>query len=157
MWISDKKHTVLLGLLVITTVLAWLCFAFFDEKVAAIFSNVPVSDEFWNGRWILAFRQLGKVWATVWLLMLYSWMRGKGRPAITALVALIVTLVIVGPLKETVDRPRPEEVINCPQGPWSKQSFPSGDTGHRPLQLRPSLPVLLPGRGWPYYSALLWQ
>jgi len=80
--------------------------------------------------WAGMFRQLGKVWAPVWLLFLYVWATGKRRALIAGILALVlsssVTLV-----KVAVSRPRPDQPDENDTRQlafYYDKSFPSGDT-----------------------------
>ncbi|MGB8226461.1 MAG: phosphatase PAP2 family protein [Sedimentisphaerales bacterium] len=76
---------------------------------------------------------LGKTWLPVWLLLVWFIATGKQRPVLVALLALIIVLLIVTPLKVSVGRPRPREVkvgqiVEKPHNLRGYASFPSGDT-----------------------------
>jgi undecaprenyl-diphosphatase len=80
----------------------------------------------------LGIRQLGKVWALVWLLFLWVTASGRTRPVTTALLALLFTMLFVLPLKEIVGRVRPMHYLALPieavaDIPLTGHSFPSGD------------------------------
>jgi len=104
----------------------------------AYFLLDPIAPDFfrahtrsWAGTsWPRAFRQLGKVWAPIWLLFLYVWATGKRRLLIAGLLALVLSASVTF-VKVAVQRPRPDQVIagNSEDLPfYDKTSFPSGDT-----------------------------
>lgn len=89
-----------------------------------------------KNEWINAFRQLGKAWGVLWLLLLHAWVARHSRVLIPAVLSLLLVTAVVTPLKIIVSRPRPEHVLSMQRHPqktinrWqhSSQSFPSGDT-----------------------------
>lgn len=130
----DTTHAYRRGILPIGFVVAlvacavsWRCA---DASLSIWFSE---RNRAWtDAPFVLGLRQLGKVWAPVWLLLLWVTVTRRTRPATTALLALLLTALIVLPLKETVGRIRPGEYLDLPIDiandiPASGHSFPSGD------------------------------
>jgi undecaprenyl-diphosphatase len=80
-----------------------------------------------------AFTYLGKTWVLVWLLIIWFHSTGRQQPVLIAFLALILISLTVIPLKVSVKRPRPYEVIKAGQKAQEQHdldghtSFPSGD------------------------------
>jgi len=112
---------------VVACAVSWRCA---DVSLSLWFSE---RNRAWtDAPFVLGLRQLGKVWAPVWLLLLWVTVTRRTRPATTALLALLFTAAIVLPLKESVGRIRPGEYLDLPieetnDIPVSGHSFPSGD------------------------------
>jgi membrane-associated phospholipid phosphatase len=85
--------------------------------------------------WVDAFRQLGKALVPLWLLVLWTALSGRSRPLVITSVALILTMLMVVPLKGATRRLRPSVVLAArtqsepPRKLRSsdRASFPSGD------------------------------
>ncbi len=124
----DKILGAVLGFICIGTV---LCLLFVDDGLAQWIYARKLS---WPLRaWPMGFRQLGKAWAAIWLLCLWFWVTRQSRPVLCAVLALVLTLPLVLPLKGIVGRVRPGEVFAAAQsasdlGVLRGHSFPSGDT-----------------------------
>jgi membrane-associated phospholipid phosphatase len=121
---------VLVGILAII-----LCFLFLDQAVRQWFQNHP--DVWHEHAWVNGFRQLGKAYVVIWLLLLWSCLIDHWRATIVCLVALALVALCVCPLKVMVRRSRPHLYATPPgqlspedQHPLSEPrvSFPSGDT-----------------------------
>lgn len=109
-----------------------VCFLFVDEPVISWLQRNSINFE----DTILgdAFKQLGKVFPIVWLLLFWVWVTGRHRTAVIGILALIITIPAVWSIKATVRRLRPHDVVrtsaetetdrNLPK----KWSLPSGDT-----------------------------
>jgi membrane-associated phospholipid phosphatase len=124
----NKALWAVLGVLCLAAV---ICFLFVDNELTGWLVRQRVTWRRWT--WPMGFRQMGKAWALVWLLCLWFWVTRRSRPALCALLALVLTLPLVLPLKGLVDRVRPGVAIAAAQSaPESKpkrgNSFPSGDT-----------------------------
>lgn len=104
----------------------------------------------------LAFRQLGRTWVPVWFLLLWLYLSGRVRPVLNALLALVLLLPTVQPLKIGVGRPRPLQGNTASsQTPDSGielrgRSFPSGDTASA-FAVATALASFLE---WPWLTAL---
>jgi len=112
--------------------------------------------EWYLNHWVNGFRQLGKAWLAIWLLLLWGWLANRPRTALQALCALLLMVPLALPLKPIVRRPRPDAALAEPatsrsqppgtlaastragspdqprparaKRPGDKSSFPSGDT-----------------------------
>jgi membrane-associated phospholipid phosphatase len=111
---------------------AAVCFFVVDERV---FSYLRENPPTWNKNFcVQAFKQLGKVYAPVWLLLFWAWITGKHKTAIICFLSLLITMAAVLPVKTLVRRLRPKDVIkaetkNENETKLSRSwSFPSGDT-----------------------------
>jgi membrane-associated phospholipid phosphatase len=113
-----------------------LCYFFLDEPVVQWLLQHP--QKWHRDTWVNAFRQLGKAYVPIWLLLVWSFVTNKWRPTVTVCVALILTSATVCSLKAIARRERPNERItrlanSVPAEQESTRyhgvSFPSGDTG----------------------------
>jgi len=103
-----------------------------DQHVFSLLCQKPVN---WNkSYWLEAFTYLGKAWLPIWLLLICFVSTGRQRPVLIAFLALIIVSLTVNPLKVSVKRPRPREIIknrleqNEQLNLLNHLSFPSGDT-----------------------------
>jgi protein-S-isoprenylcysteine O-methyltransferase Ste14/membrane-associated phospholipid phosphatase len=110
---------------------AWSYFNL-DQRIFSLLSQKPVN---WDGNfWMKASTYLGKAWLLIWLLLIWFLLTGRQRPVLIAFLALIIISLAVIPLKVSVRRPRPREVITANQSVEEQHnlsshgSFPSGDT-----------------------------
>jgi protein-S-isoprenylcysteine O-methyltransferase Ste14/membrane-associated phospholipid phosphatase len=109
-----------------------VCFIFVDEPVFSWLRHNPI--QFNKNILEAAFEQLGKVYAVVWLLLLWVWLTGRHKTVLIGLLALIITVPAVWSVKAVVKRPRPSDVIKAEANIEHKheaaesRSFPSGDT-----------------------------
>jgi undecaprenyl-diphosphatase len=78
---------------------------------------------------------LGKGWVLIWLLLSWVLATGRQRPALVAILVLLLVLPAVVSLKGIVQRPRPEDVEDVIKSDTEERnafvrswSFPSGDT-----------------------------
>jgi undecaprenyl-diphosphatase len=85
--------------------------------------------------WLQVFILLGKGWVLIWLLLCWVWATGQHRPALVAILVLLLVLPAVVSLKSIVQRPRPEDVEDVIKSGIEERnafvrswSFPSGDT-----------------------------
>lgn len=117
---------------------ALLSYFLLDERVFSWLCRHPNK---WQGNnWLQAFTLLGKGWVLIWLLLSWVWTAGRparGRPALVAILALLLVFPMVYLPKFLVHRPRPREIIAAPtiteeaknnNGLSQNLSFPSGDT-----------------------------
>jgi undecaprenyl-diphosphatase len=109
-----------------------VCFVFFDASALSYLRENPPT---WNKNFcVQAFKQLGKVYVPVWLLLFWAWITGKHKTAIVCFLSLLITMAAVLPVKALVRRPRPKDVIKAEtkienETKLSRSwSFPSGDT-----------------------------
>jgi undecaprenyl-diphosphatase len=109
-----------------------VCFVFFDASALSYLRENPPT---WNKNFcVQAFKQLGKVYVPVWLLLSWAWITGKHKTAIVCFLSLLITMAAVLPVKALVRRPRPKDVIKAEtkienETKLSRSwSFPSGDT-----------------------------
>lgn len=125
-----RWRRVLLILVALLAAAAVGCAMGVDARVHAYLEAHP--NDWHANYWLEGFRQLGKAWAPVWLLLIWAWASGRPRPATVALIALVLVMLVVLPVKQVVRRPRPHHVTvaGAPTGPppGHSYSFPSGDT-----------------------------
>ncbi len=121
---------VLVGILAIIS-----CFLFFDQEVREWFQSHP--DVWHEHAWVDGFRQLGKAYVVIWLLLLWSWLVDRWRATIVIVVSLALVGLCVCSLKVVVHRPRPHLYTAALErlSPEDRRivsgqraSFPSGDT-----------------------------
>jgi len=91
--------------------------------------------KWYKNNWLQAFTLLGKGWVLIWLLLCWMWATGRQRPALVAILVLLLVLPAVVSLKGIVQRPRPEDVEDVIKSDTEERnafvrswSFPSGDT-----------------------------
>lgn len=121
---------------VITLCLATLLSYFLlDERVFFWLCRHP--SKWYANNWVQTFILLGKAWVVIWLLLSWVWATGQERPALVAILALLLVFPMVYLPKFLVHRPRPREIIAAPtiteeaknnNGLSQNLSFPSGDT-----------------------------
>jgi membrane-associated phospholipid phosphatase len=115
---------------------ALLCWLFFDTRLV-LWVGGPTDIPDWDdGRLIQGMRFLGKAIVTIWLLLLWAWIANHPRALLTALLALVLTIPTVLPLKILITRYRPNHALpalasdSLAEIPrfYDRSSFPSGDT-----------------------------
>jgi membrane-associated phospholipid phosphatase len=112
-----------------------LCHLLLDERVVQWLLHHP--QKWHRDTLVNAFRQLGKAYVPIWLLLVWSLVTNRWRPTVTVCLALILTSATVCSLKALARRERPNERLARiaaaaaaePESPrrWGV-SFPSGDT-----------------------------
>jgi len=116
----------------ILSIAAVASFVIIDDYVFSGFVRLPKA--FTSSEFFKAFTQFGKAYLLVWLLLTWIWAGRNPRPALAALLALLLVAPSVGFLKALARRPRPRDVIkadiavNDPKFLLRGPSFPSGDT-----------------------------
>lgn len=128
------RRWILVSLIVLSAAGAVLSFILFDEPVVNRLLRQP--DTWYKIGWVNAFRQIGKAYVLIWLLLLWSCVTNRWRSTVVAIVALVLVSLSVGPLKLAVPRDRPNRPLIIAaqaeaQGqndPPQPVSFPSGDT-----------------------------
>jgi undecaprenyl-diphosphatase len=125
MWVS----VIALGLA------ALLSYFLLDERVFRWLYQHPNK---WHGNnWLQAFTLLGKGWVLIWLLLSWVWATSRparGRPALVAILALLLAFPTVSSLKVLAQRPRPADIVKVHSRAEDRSalirswSFPSGDT-----------------------------
>jgi membrane-associated phospholipid phosphatase len=123
------------SLILVGTLAIIPCLLFLDQAAREWFQSHPNT---WHERaWVDGFRQLGKAYVVIWLLLLWSCLVDRWRATIVSLAALALVGLCVCPLKAMVNRPRPRAYATA-SGQLSPEdhhafserraSFPSGDT-----------------------------
>ena len=121
------------GVVVVLLAAAAVCYVLLDHRVLERLAERQIR---WHAiPWVNAFRQLGKGLVPIWLVILWAAVSGQSRPLVTTLVALVLTTVVIVPLKGVTQRLRPSAVLgsrtqtDTPRALRSadKASFPSGD------------------------------
>jgi membrane-associated phospholipid phosphatase len=106
---------------------AGLAYWKFDWRVAAFFlhARIPI-----KAPRLLVIGDLGRPLAPFWLFLLWAWAAKRPRVLLAGLLAMLLTMCAVLPIKSVVGRVRPDEepaeVMNQPFFHRS-YSFPSGD------------------------------
>lgn len=127
-----RSDLVILIAIVVLGLVAALSYFFLDARIISSLCQGP--NNWHNNYWVEAFKYLGKTWVPIWLLLVWIRVSNRLRPALTGLLALLLLVPIVPPLKVLVGRPRPREVIAASSGAQENNgldqslSFPSGDT-----------------------------
>jgi undecaprenyl-diphosphatase len=112
---------------------ALFCYVSLDAPLLEQLASHPV--DWQKVAWVNAFRQLGKALVPLWLVLLWTAVTGRSRPLVLTSVALILTMLMVVPLKGVTQRLRPSAVLAVRTQGVSPQelraaaraSFPSGD------------------------------
>jgi protein-S-isoprenylcysteine O-methyltransferase Ste14 len=150
--LTDK---ILFGTVLTLTIAGLASWFGFDQWLISLLSQTRVS---WKGGfWGHAFTRLGKVWLQTWLLLVWFLVSRRRHAVLAAFLALVIVGVIVNPLKVTVGKPRPHQVLRAQAaGQDDRQSthglsFPSGDTAAAFAVTT----AVLPAVGWPLRLLLL--
>ena len=99
----------------------------FDWRVVAFFLATRIP---YKAAWLPAVGELGRPMAPLWLLLLWAWAAKRPRVLLAGLLAMLLTLCTVLPIKSAVGRVRPdEEPAEVMRQPFFHRSysFPSGD------------------------------
>jgi membrane-associated phospholipid phosphatase len=123
-----------IGLLLSGAVATFLIYLLLDEPVRQWLLLHP--NTWHEHNWVNAFRQLGKAYIPIWLVLLWSCLTNRWRTTAVTLLALLFVGVSVCPLKVLTSRQRPNDpalrvgyATLGSHGSWDRRvSFPSGDT-----------------------------
>ena len=123
-----KKNLTLLAVAVFALSLAaGLSYWKWDWRVTGFFLAARIPHK---APWLLAIGELGRPLAPIFLLLLWAWAEKRPRLLLAGLLAMLLTLCAVLPIKSAVGRIRPDqdsaEVVKEPFYRRS-YSFPSGD------------------------------
>jgi len=111
---------------------ALLSYFLFDERIFSWLCRHP--SKWYENSWLQAFILLGKGWVLIWLLLCWVWATGQHRPALVAILVLLLVLPAVMSLKGIVQRQRPADIVKVHSRAEDRNylvrswSFPSGDT-----------------------------
>ncbi|MCL5279147.1 MAG: phosphatase PAP2 family protein [Planctomycetes bacterium] len=123
------------GLILSGAVATFLIYLLLDEPVRQWLLAHP--NTWHEHNWVNAFRQLGKAYVPIWLVLLWSCLTNRWRTTAVTLLALLLVALSVCPLKVLASRPRPNDPARFTDHaaaldthhPWERRvSFPSGDT-----------------------------
>ncbi len=124
-----------MGLILSAVVTTFLIYRLLDEPVRQWLLAHP--NTWHEHNWVNAFRQLGKAYVPIWLILLWSCLTNRWRPTAVTLIALVLVGLSVCPLKVLTSRRRPNDPTLLPtyaaasnaHYAWEHRvSFPSGDT-----------------------------
>ncbi len=124
-----------IGLILSGAVATFLIYLLLDEPVRQWLLAHPNTWHEYN--WVNAFRQLGKAYVPIWLVLLWSCLTNRWRTTALTLMALLFVGLNVGPLKVLASRPRPNDpalfagyvaALDAHHAWEHRVSFPSGDT-----------------------------
>lgn len=128
-----KRSIIVPILIAAVALLALLSYLFIDDRV--FFDLAGGRPDIYSVSWIDAFRQIGKAWVPIWLLLIFLYTTRRVRPALAGVLALLLIVPIVQPAKFLFARPRPETRMTTlgltdEDNPFERtsSSFPSGDT-----------------------------
>jgi membrane-associated phospholipid phosphatase len=123
-----KQTVTLLALVFLALALAaGLAYWKYDWRIASFFFYAKIPHK---APWLLAIGELGRPLAPFWLLLLWAWAAKRPRVLLAGLLAMLLTLCTVLPIKSVVGRIRPDqELAEVMNEPFYKRSysFPSGD------------------------------
>jgi undecaprenyl-diphosphatase len=146
------------GFVVVLALASLVCTLTLDGSVVEQLSRRPFR---WDRiLWIDAFRSLGNAVVPIWLVALFTVVTRRARPLMTTLAALLLSAVVVVPLKNITQRQRPYAVLMIRDGIASPQmlravdkaSFPSGDTSTA-FAVATAVAAYLSGILWPLLYA----
>jgi undecaprenyl-diphosphatase len=106
---------------------AGLAYWKYDWRVVALFLRAGIPPK---APWLQAVGEFGRPLTLFWLLLLWAWAAKRPRLLLAGLLAMLLTLCTVLPIKSAVGRVRPdEEPAEVMRQPFYKRSysFPSGD------------------------------
>ena len=98
-----------------------------DARLARFFLKAEIPPK---ATWLLAIGELGRPLAPIFLLLLWAWAEKRPRLLLAGLLAMLLTLCAVLPIKSAVGRIRPDEnSAEVQKEPFYRRSysFPSGD------------------------------
>jgi undecaprenyl-diphosphatase len=130
-----RRACVWMGLILSGAVATFLIYLFLDEPVRQWLLAHP--NTWHEHNWVNAFRQLGKAYVLIWLVLLWSCLTNRWRTTALTLMALLLVGLSVGPLKVLASRKRPPHAALVPGcaaavdahlSRGQRASFPSGDT-----------------------------
>ena len=122
------------GAVVLLSAASLVCYLTVDGPA---FEHLAAQRNTWHTIWwVDAFRTLGKAEVPIWLVALFAVVTRRTKPLAATLLALVLSLAWVVPLKGVTQRQRPYVVLQIRAGTASPQtlrasaraSFPSGDT-----------------------------
>lgn len=129
----EKKRAIAAGVIALVLLgCSFASMALFDSGVREYFAASDTS--FSQSAWMLGFKQFGKTWVPVWLMLLWLFTCRRVEPVLAGLIALLLVLPMVSGVKASVNRMRPQQVVDISRGempeqlPRTNSSFPSGDT-----------------------------
>lgn len=112
---------------------ALICFLLVDRSLLQFMNEHPT--DFHRNFWVNGFRQLGKAWVPIWLLLLWTYLERNGKVLLIGMLSLGIVAVMVSPPKMLIPRFRPETAIKIKESGKKPKSFthagtsfPSGDT-----------------------------
>jgi membrane-associated phospholipid phosphatase len=130
-----RRACVWMGLILSGAVATFLIYLLLDEPMRQRLLAHPHT---WHEHnWVNAFRQLGKAYVPIWLVLLWSCLTNRWRTTAVTLMALLFVGLSVCPLKILTSRQRPNDpalfaghtAALDAHGAWERRvSFPSGDT-----------------------------
>jgi len=149
---TDK---ILLGTVLALTMVSLVSWFGLDQWLISLVSQprMHLHGSFWGH----VFTRLGKVWLQSWLLLVWFLVSRRRHAVLAAFLALVIVGVIVNPLKVTVGKARPHQVLRAQAAGQSDRqpthglSFPSGDTAAAFAVTT----AVLPAVGWPLRLLLL--
>lgn len=106
---------------------AGLAYWRWDTRLARFFFDAEIPPK---TLWLVAIGELGRPLAPIFLLLLWAWAEKRPRLLLAGLLAMLLTLCAVLPIKLAVGRIRPDQdSAEVLQQPFSHRSysFPSGD------------------------------
>ncbi len=127
------KRNIIIIIISALALLTTASYFFLDDKV--YFFLFKYRPNICTNHWINAFRQLGKAWVPIWLLLIWLITTRQVKPVLVAIIAMPLIFPFVYPAKYFIARPRPEFQIAVTAQPEKEHhfdrqlsSFPSGDT-----------------------------
>ncbi len=125
------------GLILSGAVATFLIYLLLDEPVRQWLQAHP--NTWHEHNWVNAFRQLGKAYVPIWLVLLWSCLTNRWRTTALTLMALVFVGLSVCPLKVVVSRRRPHDsallsgsvaAFDLHRSWKQRVSFPSGDAAN---------------------------
>ena len=140
-WLRDllkhRKNRTILFVLLACALCSLMSYLFLDEPVMRWLVRTELGQKLGHFRLVNGIQQLGKAETHVWLLLLWFCLTRRTRAVMTGLIALLLLMPMVLPLKLMVFRERPGHVLARQANPdfrldlkKDSPSFPSGDTAN---------------------------
>jgi membrane-associated phospholipid phosphatase len=129
-WARCHPLTISVGVLLVAALISFLLI---DQPLMKYMDDNPT--EFHKKPTVNAFRQFGKAWVPIWLLLVWAFVTPWRKAVTTALLSMVIVMPMLLPLKYTFNRLRPEKQLIQLRTPDAVEeiesgspSFPSGDT-----------------------------
>lgn len=129
-WICRHRPAFASAVLLVVALISYLLI---DQPLMKYMDGNPT--DFHTRPTVDAFRQFGKAWVPIWLLLVWAFVTPWRKAVTAALLSMVFVMPMLLPLKYTFNRLRPEKQLIQLRTPEAVEeiesgspSFPSGDT-----------------------------